>query len=87
LDKDGTVIEKGTTYIGEPEFTESPFWEKTFVGKTKGEEFEISYKEKELPAVLHTKNEGKPTKIKFIMKDIKKQVLPEFTAENIEKFF
>lgn len=87
LDKEGNVVEKGTTYIGEPEFTESPFWEKTFAGKKKGEEFEISYKEKELPAVLHAKKEEKPAKIKFIMKDIKKQILPEFTEENIEKFF
>ncbi|MDD2537657.1 MAG: trigger factor [Candidatus Absconditabacteria bacterium] len=87
LDKEGNIVDKGTTYIGEPEFTESPFWEKTFNGKKKGEEFEINYKEADLPAVVHAKGETKPTTVKFTIKDIKKQILPEFTPENIEKFF
>ena len=87
LDKEGNSIEKGTTYIGEPEFNEDKFREKTFGGKKKGEEFEEKYDEKKLPVVLHAKAENKPTTIKYVIKDVKKQILPEFTAENIEKFF
>jgi trigger factor len=87
LDKDGNVVEKGTTYIGEPEFAETDFWKKTFVGKKKGEEFEVKYDEKTFPAVLHAKPESKPAKLKFILKDVKQQILPEFNEENILKFF
>ena len=87
LDKEGNSLEKGTTYIGEPEFAESPFWEKTFVGKKKGEEFEIKYDEK-LPAVLHAKAEtARPAKLKCSLKDVKKQILPEFNEETIAKLF
>ena len=87
LDKEGNSIEKGTTYIGEPEFNEDKFREKTFAGKKKGEEFTEKYDEKKLPVVLHAKSETKPATIKYLIKDVKKQILPEFTAENIEKFF
>ncbi|MDR0860259.1 MAG: hypothetical protein LBO09_04760 [Candidatus Peribacteria bacterium] len=88
LDKEGTPLEKGTTYIGEPEFAEDPFREKTFVGQQKGAEIELKYDEKSLPSVLHAKPEiTKPTKLKATIKDVKKQILPEFTEENILKFF
>jgi FKBP-type peptidyl-prolyl cis-trans isomerase (trigger factor) len=87
LDKEGNSIEKGTTYIGEPEFAESDFWIKVFGNKKKGEKIEIPYKEKDFPAVLHTKTENKPAKVKFTIKDIKKQILPEFTEETIIKLF
>ncbi|MDR2540629.1 MAG: hypothetical protein LBD11_02315, partial [Candidatus Peribacteria bacterium] len=76
----------GTTYIGEPEFAEDPFREKTFVGQKKGAEIELKYDEK-LPEVLHAKPENKPAKLIATIKDVKKQVLPEFTEENILKFF
>jgi FKBP-type peptidyl-prolyl cis-trans isomerase (trigger factor) len=73
--------------LGEPEFNETDFWKKTFVGKKKAEEFELKYDEKVLPAVLHAKNEVKPTTLKLTIKDVKNQILPEFTEENILKFF
>ncbi|MDR3169281.1 MAG: hypothetical protein LBU27_06065 [Candidatus Peribacteria bacterium] len=87
LDKDGNAVEKGTTYLGEPEFKEDKFREKTFVGQKKNGEIEIDYAEKSLPAVLHAKPETKPAKLKMSIKDVKKQILPEFTDENITKFF
>jgi trigger factor len=87
LDKDGNSVEKGTTYLGEPEFNEDKFREKTFVGQKKNAEIEINYEEKSLPAVLHAKPETKPAKLKMTIKDVKKQILPEFTDENITKFF
>ncbi|GHV22831.1 trigger factor [Clostridia bacterium] len=90
FDKDGESLEKGTTYIGEPEFAEDPFREKTFVGQKKGAEIELKYDEK-LPEVLHAKpvaeHPAKPAKLKATIKDVKKQILPEFTEENILKFF
>ncbi|MDR0607494.1 MAG: hypothetical protein LBG52_03945 [Candidatus Peribacteria bacterium] len=87
LDKEGNPIEKGTTYLGEPEFNEDTFREKTFVGQKKNAEIEITYEEKSLPTVLHAKPETKPSQLKMTIKDIKKQILPDFTAENITKFF
>ncbi|MDR0650412.1 MAG: hypothetical protein LBG59_03200 [Candidatus Peribacteria bacterium] len=87
LDKDGNILEKGTTYLGEPEFKETDFWKKTFVGKKKAEEIELKYDEKAFPTVLHAKNEVQPAKLKLTIKDVKKQILPELTPENILKFF
>lgn len=87
LDKDWNSLDKGTTYLWEAEFNENKFWEKTFIGKAKDEEFELKYNEKDLPEVLHTKKEWEVKVLKLIVKDIKKQILPEFTPENIEKYF
>jgi FKBP-type peptidyl-prolyl cis-trans isomerase (trigger factor) len=81
-------LEKGTSYIGEPEFNEDPFWEKTFVGKKKGDVIDIKYDEKKLPIVLQVKDkENKPETLKVTISDVKKQILPEFTPETIEKLF
>ena len=87
LDKEGKVIDKGTTYLGEPEFNEDNFWKDTFLGKKKGEVIELDYKEKKLPQVLLSKSEDKPTKVRLTIKDIKKQILPDFTPETIAKLF
>jgi FKBP-type peptidyl-prolyl cis-trans isomerase (trigger factor) len=73
--------------LGEPEFNETDFWKKTFVGKKKAEEIALKYDEKALPAVLHAKSEVKPTTLKMTIKDVKKQILPDFTPENLLKFF
>ncbi|MBO4203449.1 hypothetical protein J5893_01255 [bacterium] len=87
LDKKGEVLDKGTTYLGEPEFSESDFWEKTFLGKKKNDSFELKYDAKKLPAVMHEKTDLGSASIKCTISDIKKQILPEFTPENIKKFF
>jgi trigger factor len=88
LDAEGKSIDKGHNYVGEQEFAEDPFYAKTFVGKTKGEEFEIPYKEKELPAVYHNKKaDTKAHSIKITIQDIKKIVLPALDEANIQKFF
>jgi len=87
VDKEGNQVEKGTTYLGESEFSESDFWKKTFEGTKKDEEVEIDYNEKKLPEVLKAKAAEKVAKIKATIKDIKKQILPEFTAEKIQELF
>ncbi len=91
LDDKGEELEKGFVYVGEPEFTaekkEADFWKKTFVGKKKGETFEIAYK-KTLNPVLQPKTEGLAVKkIAFELLDVKEVVLPEMNAENIKKYF
>ncbi len=88
VDKKWETLEKWTSYIGEPEFNEDPFWEKTFVGKKKWEIIDIKYDEKKLPIVLQVKDkENKPETLKVTISDVKKQILPEFNKETIEKLF
>jgi len=88
VNKKGETLEKGTSYIWEPEFKEDPFREKTFVGKKKWEVIDIKYDEKKLPIVLQVKDkENKPETLKVTVLDIKRQILPDFTPETIEKLF
>lgn len=90
LDKDWTELEKWTVYLWEPEFTDKDFakFYDQFIWKEKWKDFEIAYKEKELPPTFHKrKSEKDPKKIKVTVKDIKKVVLPEFTEEKIQKLF
>lgn len=88
LDKEGKVIHTGHTYVGEQEFTEDPFFPKTFIDKKKDESFELDHDEKKLPAVLHhKKGDEKAEKIKLTVKDIKKIILPEMTSDMLKKLF
>ena len=87
LDKDWTSLETWTLFVWEQEFNESKFYD-IFVSKEKWKDFEIDYKEKDLPPTFHKrKQEKSPAKIKITIKDIKKVVLPEFTEETIKKLF
>lgn len=88
LDKEGKVIHTGHTYIGEQEFAEDQFFPKTFLDKKRDEVIEIKHEEDKLPAVLHNKKgDIKAEKIRLTVKDIKKIVLPEMTADMIKKLF
>ena len=88
LDKEGKVIHTGHTYIGEQEFAEDPFFPKTFINKKKDEVIELTHDESKLPAVLHNKKSDiKAEKIKLIIKDIKKIVLPDMTPDMLKKLF
>ena len=86
FDKEGKSVEKGTTYLGETEFAENKFWEKTFDGKKKGELVELKYDVKKLPAVLHAKK-GEAASLKITIQDVKQIVLPELNDEMIVKLF
>ncbi len=87
LDKDSTSLETWTLFVWEPEFNESKFYD-IFVSKEKWKDFEIDYKEKDLPPTFHKRKQEKtPAKIKITIKDIKKVVLPDFTEESIQKLF
>jgi len=88
LDKEGKVVHTGHTYVGEQEFTEDPFFPKTFLNKKRDESFELAHDEKKLPAVLHNKKaDTTADKIKLTVKDVKKVVLPEMTPEMLKKLF
>ena len=86
LDKDGNVVDKWTTYLGETEFNEDKFWAKTFNWKNKKNVIELTYDEKKLPHVLHAKK-GKAKKLKVTIQDVKEIVLPELNNEMIAKLF
>ena len=86
FDRAGKSVEKGTTYLGETEFAEDKFWEKTFDGKKKGELVELKYDVKKLPAVLHAKK-GDAASLKVTVQDVKQIVLPELNDEMIVKLF
>ena len=86
LDKDGNVVDKWTTYLGETEFNEDKFWAKTFNWKNKKNVIELTYDVKKLPHVLHAKK-GKAKKLKVTIQDVKEIVLPELNNEMIAKLF
>lgn len=87
LDKDWKSLETWTLFIWEPEFKESKFYD-VFVWKEKGKDFDLEYKEKDLPAVFHKRKQEKtPSKIKVNIKDVKKVILPDFTEETLQKLF
>ena len=88
VNKKWDTLEKWTSYIGEPEFNEDSFREKTFVWKKKWDIIDIKYDEKKLPIVLQVKDkENKPETLKVTISEVKKQILPEFTPTTIEKLF
>lgn len=87
LNKENEVIDKGSLFLGEQEFNEFELFKKLFFDKKKDETLEHAYDEKKLPALVHSKKEDKPHKIKFTVKDIKKIVLPEWNEETIGKLF
>lgn len=86
FDADNQSIEKGTTYLGETEFAEDKFWEKTFKGAKKSDSIEVKYDEKKLPEVLKSKKGG-AVKLVVTIQDVKEIVLPELNDEMIVKLF
>lgn len=89
VNKDKENLGKGTIYVGEPEFEESDFFKKEFIGKKKWDKFELNYKEKDLPATMHyTKEDKKDAKyIICEVKDVKEIILPEMDEKTIKKLF
>jgi len=89
LDKDWETKDKWHIYVWEPEFEEFDFFKKTFIWKKKNETFEVKYDDSKLPpTVKYNKEDVKEVKnIRFVIKDIKKIVLPEINEETIKKLF
>lgn len=86
INESGESTRGGNIYLGKQEFEESKFWEKTFKGKKKDESIEIK-KSDSLPEELKKKLKEDTIKLKAIIKDIKKEILPEFDEETIKKYF
>lgn len=87
LNKDWEEIEKRTIYVGNEEFEQDKFYKENFDKKKKNDEIEIDYKKALPEAIKAKKDEANTTKIKFIIKDIKKIVYPEFNEESLKKLF
>lgn len=88
LDKEGKVLHTGHTYIGEQEFNEDPFFQKTFIDKKKDESFEMDHDIKNIPPVFHNKKTDiDPIKIKLTVEDVKQVVLPEMEGDMLKKLF
>lgn len=86
-DKDGNVLDKWSAILAKEEFEEFPELKTIFLNRKKSEKFEIDY-DKKLPILLQSKKEiATPKKMEFDIIDIREVVLPEFTEENIVKFF
>ncbi len=88
LDADWNITDKSHIYLWEQEFAEEKYFQDTFVDKKKDESITTPYDSKKIPTLLVNKKENLTIKeIRFIIKDIKKVVLPELTSETIEKLF
>ena len=90
-DENDEQIDTWSAFLGKEELEEFPWVKETFVGKKENETFTIDYDEANLPPMFHNRNKEKegvvPAKIVATVNDIKTVVLPEFTPENIKKFF
>lgn len=87
MDKDEKEIDTGSVFLGKEEMEEFKALQKIFIGKKNTEEFTLPYKEKDLPPMLHCHKEGKPTNLVCTINDVREISLPDFSPENIKKFF
>ena len=88
-DKDKKDIDTGSVFLGKEELVEFPHLVKIFVGKKNNEEVIEKYDEKKLPPMLHNRNKDgeKAAILVCTISDVREVVLPDFTPENIKKFF
>lgn len=89
-DADGKDVDTGSAYIGQEEFDEFPSVKSMFMGKKNNEEFQTDYVQEDLPPMFHNRNKDVDTPATVMVStvsDIKTVSLPEFTPENIQKFF
>lgn len=88
LDGKGTEVHTGKLYLGKEDIEEFPQLATYFSGKKENDTISIAYVEKDLPPTMHTQKADVDAKeIEATIWDIKDMELPEFTAENIKKFF
>ncbi len=88
LDAKGEEVHTGKLYLGKEDIQEFPQLATYFWGKKENDSVSIAYDEKQLPPTMHTqKADVKAKEIEATVGDIKDMELPEFTAENIKKFF
>ncbi len=88
IDKDGKEVHTGKLYLGKEDFAEFPQLADYFMGKKQDDAITIPYEEKKLPHTMHLHKEWITAKqIVATIGDLRTMILPEFTSENIKKFF
>lgn len=88
VDKTGNEVHTGKLYLWKEDFQEFPLLKTLFIGKKADEVVSVDYDEKKLPPTMHVNKEWiKADKINVTVGDIQDMELPEFTAENLKKFF
>lgn len=90
LDKALWEVDSGSVFLGKEDVEEFAIIKTLFYGKTLNEEFDIPYDNKSLPIMLQVKkwtDDSAATMLRVTVIDIRIVVLPEFTDENIKKFF
>ncbi len=88
-DDAGEEVDTGSVYLGSEELTEFPILTDMFIGKKNDDVYEWPYDAEKLPPMLHSRNkDGKtPTTLHCTISDIREITLPDFSPENIKKFF
>jgi trigger factor len=87
-DSEGMEVDKGSLFLGDEEYTEFPALKDWFYGKTTADIVTLDYNESQLPMMLHCKaKDAAPATVEVTISDIKGVQLPEFTPEQIKKFF
>ncbi len=91
LDENWNVVWTGKVFLAKPDFEEFKDLAEKFAGKEKGYSVEFDYDEEKLPQLLQyfkkDKDQLNIKKVKATISEIKEQVLPELTLENLEKWF
>lgn len=88
LDKSGATVHTGKLYLGKEDFAEFPQIVEYFLGKKEWDVVTISYDEEVLPPTMFVQKAWiEAASIEATIWDTKDMVLPEFTPENIKKFF
>lgn len=88
LDVDGNEVDNGSAFMWKEEFEEFPAIVETFVGKKNSETFKASYTEDGTPPILHNrKKDTVADTVEYTIGDVRTVTYPDFTPENIKKFF
>lgn len=88
LDDTGEVVDTGSAFMGKEEFDEFTSLQALFIGQKQGETFTVDYDTDGFPPMLANRTSEKTAaKTTFTIGDVRSVTLPEFTPENIKKFF
>lgn len=86
--KDWDEVDKGSLFLGDEEYSEFPSLKDWFYVKSMNDVVTLDYNESQLPIMFHAKNKDTAaTTIDVTINDIKLVKLPEFSPDEIKKFF
>lgn len=88
LDESGKEIDKGSAFLGKEEFDEFTALQALFIGQKQGETFTVDFDADGFPPMLTNRNtDATAAKTEFTIGDVRSVTLPDFSPENIKKFF